>query len=359
MPKETGEKLKRLGTKLLSEIDKQQSPAIEIPVRGYSNVEYDKKKQLLQLGDKVLKRSFMNIAHSRKFMQTSMIAAYCYSELIDGDAHCSIRDLYYALKRTLPDSQENTFEEQDESNPCIVDLEVALGILREELHLNAMQKGRVLGPATVIDRGDNIRWDKMGSGGWAIPSNVEEIKFKDVTADFLLVIEKDAALDRLNEDRFWEKNNCIMMSAGGQFPRGARRLIQRLHTEQKLPVYVLTDADGYGWYIYSVIKFGSIALAHTSDRLGTPDAKFIGLTMTDVEKYKLEKQTIKADAVDLKRTREIMNYDWFKNPAWQKELQKALETGRKAEIEALTARGLRFITNTYLPEKFENKDFLP
>ena len=32
---------------------------------------------------------------------------------------------------------------------------------------------------------------------------------------------------------------------------------------------------------------------------------------------------------------------------------------KKAELEALSSKGLRFITETYLPEKISKKDFLP
>ncbi len=355
----TAEKLKKLGQKILTEIEAEENPTIEIPVRGLGNVKYDSKNRKLVLGDKKLKRNFMNVAHSRKFMQTALVAAYCYNELLKEDLHCSLRDMFYALKRTLPNSNENTFDEQQESDPCIVDLEVAMGALREELHLNAAPKGRVVGPVTIEDSGDTINWDKMGSGGWAIPSNVEDIKLKKVDADYILAIEKDAAFERLNEDKFWQKDNCILLTASGQFSRGARRLLQRLSHEKKLPLYVVTDADGYGWYIYSVIKYGSMALAHTADRLGTPDAKFIGLTMTDVKNYGLEKNTIQAEAVDLKRTKEIMGYEWFQHPLWQKELKLALDTQKKAEIEALSSKNLKFITKTYLPEKIGNKDFLP
>ncbi|MBI1973221.1 DNA topoisomerase IV subunit A [Candidatus Micrarchaeota archaeon] len=352
-------RLADLGQDVWHTIEGGDSPLIEIPVRGLSNVSWDKKTNTLKLGEKLLKRNFLNTAHSRKFMQTMLVAAYCYKHLLKPNLHGSQRDLYYALKRTLANSDENTFDDQRESDPCIVDLEVTLETLRERLHVSAAPKGRVVGPATIEDRGDTIRWDKMGSGGWAIPSNVEDIRFKDVSADYLLAVEKDAAFERLNEDKFWEKQNCILLTAGGQFSRGARRIIQRISREHKLPVYVLTDADGYGWYIYSVIKFGSMALAHASTQIATPEAQFIGVTLTDVEKHGLQKYTIKAEAEDLKRTKEIMQYPWFQRAEWQKELKKALETQRKAEIEALSSKGLQYITKTYLPQKIADKDFLP
>jgi len=38
------------------------------------------------------------------------------------------------------------------------------------------------------------------------------------------------------------------------------------------------------------------------------------------------------------------------------EMMKKLDA--KAEIQALTARGISFISDTYLPEKIKKKDFL-
>jgi DNA topoisomerase-6 subunit A len=350
-------KLEELGIDVLKQIDAEQNPGIAIPIRSLSNIIYDPKTRQLKLGEKIAKRFFFNIAHAKSFMQTLLVAAFC-KELVDEGLHTSLRDLFYALKRTLPNSNENTFDEQSESDPVVVDLEVALDVLREQLHLNADVRGRVVGDVTIIDRGDIVDWSKLGSGGWAIPSNVEDIVFKKVNAKFVLVIEKNAAFERLHEDKFWQKHKCILVTTQGQAARGTRRLIQRLATEFNLPVYVFCDNDSYGYYIYSVIKYGSISLAHVSDRLGTPNAKFIGLTTTDIEQYELQNFTIKAEDVDIKRAQEMLKYEWFQKPEWQRELKMFIEKKRKAELESLSGRGLKFVTEVYLPEKIKNKDFL-
>ncbi|MEM5855796.1 MAG: DNA topoisomerase VI, partial [Candidatus Aenigmatarchaeota archaeon] len=250
-------KLEELGNKIWKDIEKGENPSIQIPIRSLSNVFYDQKTRMLMLGNKTASRYFFNIAHAKKFMQTLLVAAFC-KELIDQNLHTSLRDLFYALKRTLPNSQENTFNEQNESDPIVVDLEVTLDVLREQLHLNADVRGRVVGNVVIEDRGDLVDWSKLGSGGWAIPSNVEDIIFKKVKADYILVIEKNAAFERLHEDKFWQKHKAILVTTQGQPARGTRRLIQRLATEFNLPVYVFTDLDAYGLYIYSVIKYGSI-----------------------------------------------------------------------------------------------------
>jgi DNA topoisomerase-6 subunit A len=355
---EVKKKLETLGEDVLKDIEASKNPNIDIPVRSLSNVIYDEKFKQLTLGNKVSKRFLFNVAHAKPFMQTMLVAALC-KELQEQNIHTSLRDLFYALKRTLPGSDENTFDEQNESDPIIVDLEVTLDALREQLHLNADVRGRVVGNVIIKDRGDTIDWSKLGSGGWSIPSNVEELTFKSVDADYILVMEKNAAFERLHEDRFWQKQNCILVTTQGQAARGPRRLIQRLSSDYKLPVYVFTDADSYGWYIYSVIKYGSISLAHISERLGCPTAKFIGLTISDIDEFKLQGFTIKAKEVDIKRAHEMLKYDWFKHPAWQKELKLMIERKVKAELEALSGRGLRFMTEVYLPTKIKKKEFLP
>jgi len=320
MVKKIKEKLKGLGEDVLKDIDKKKNPDINIPIRSLSNVVYDEKTKMLKLGDKASKRYLFNVAHAKKFM---------------------------------------TFEEQQESDPIIVDLEVMLDMLREQLNLNADVRGRVVGNVVVKDSGDTIDFSKLGSGGWAIPSNVEDITIKSVNAKYILVIEKNAAFERLHEDKFWKKQNCILVTTQGQAARGPRRLIQRLSTDYKLPVYIFTDADSYGWYIYSVIKYGSISLAHISERLGCPSAKFIGLTISDIDEFDLKNFTIKAREVDIKRAREMLKYKWFKHPAWQKELKLMIQRKIKAELEALSGRGLRFMTEVYLPTKIKKKKFLP
>jgi DNA topoisomerase-6 subunit A len=176
----------------------------------------------------------------------------------------------------------------------------------------------------------------------------------------VLVVEKDAVWQRLNQDKFWDKQKCIILTGKGQPARGTRRIINRLHNELKLPIYILADADPWGYYMYSVVKQGSINLSFLSDRLGTPESKYIGLTTSDVSRFNIPRAvTIKMDEGDKKRVKEILNYVWFKPKPWQLELKNMLKMEYKLELEALSAKGIKFISETYLPEKIENKEFLP
>jgi len=355
--KEVKKRLKGLGVKVLGDIEEKENPSIDIPIRSLSNVIYDEKTGMLAIGNKSSKRFLFHTGHAKKFTQTMMVAAFC-KELLKEGIHTSLRDMFYALKRTFPNSNENTFDEQRESDPLLVDLEVVLNVLREQLHLNADTRGRVVGDVIIKDREDTINWAKLGSGGWHMPSNIEDIELKKVSAKYILVVEKNAVWERLNEDRFWQKHNAILLGIQGQAARGARRLIQRLSSEFKLPVYVLCDLDAFGLYIYSVIKYGSISLAHISDRLGTPHAKFLGLTMDDIDKFKLHNFTIKAKEVDIKRAKELLKYEWFKGPKWQRLIKSLIQRKIKAELEALSGKGIKFISEQYIPMKIKNKEFL-
>ena len=350
-----------LGKDVYEQIASSKEPTIELPVRNLGNIYFDKKSKTIKLGDKTSKREFLNVAHARKFMQTMLVASEI-KKIIGEKATTSIRDMYYALKHTIEGTNENTFEEQSESDPLIEDIEASLELLREELHLAASSKGVIVGNMKIKDGKDTIDLTKMGSGGWGIPSNVEpeRIQIKDLSADFILFIEKDAVWKRFNEDQFWKKHKCIIMTGRGQPSRAERRLVQRLNREFKLPVYALMDADPWGMYIYSVIKQGSISLSYSEEKLATPQTKYIGLTVKDVETFKIPKEvTIKLNALDVKRLNEMKKYEWFRTKEWQAEFALMKEKAVKLELEALSKKGIRFITETYLPQKIKSKDFLP
>ncbi|MEC9372393.1 MAG: DNA topoisomerase IV subunit A [Planctomycetota bacterium] len=357
----TAEKLASMAVTIAQQAGKGKDPWLDIPTRALSNVAFSEKNRIIEMGDNTQRRNFFNLSQAKKFMQTMLVASGC-SELLKQEKTTSIRDLFYHCKHTIEGGRENTFDDQVESDVIIEDLEVTLASLREELGLFAEPKGAMVGPMTITDKGDVIELSRMGSGGYAIPSIVEAnvIQFSKCTAKFILLIEKGAVWRRFNEDRFWEKHKCLIIHGGGQPPRGVRRLLRRLNEELGLPVYVLVDNDPWGYYIYSVIKQGSINLAFESNRMAVPDAKFIGMSSFDAERFSLPREvTIKVTDQDVRRAKEIKSYPWFaKKKAWQREIDHMLKLGVKLELEALSSKDFSFITETYLPEKMKSGDYL-
>jgi len=334
---------------------------LEIPTRSRSNTIWNKKRGILQMGEAVVDRELFNLNQAKQFMQT-MLHARTIKELIDAGKSSSLRGVFYKAKHTVSGTRENTFDTQDESDPILEDLEVALGSLREELHIFADNRGAMVGNITVVDNGDEIDCRRMGSGGYAIPSIVEPdvIQFKKCDADFVLHVEKGTVWNRFNEDRFWETNKCILTHGGGQPPRGVRRLLQRFSQQLKLPIICLLDCDPWGHYIFSVIKQGSISLAFESSRLAIPEARFLGIRAKDYEACELP-ETVKIDLNDndKKRASEIAAYPWFKdNKDWQKEIAKMVSNGFKMEVESLIQKDISYVTEEYVPQRLKKKDWL-
>ncbi len=353
-------KIEKLARQLLGQVSKGNNPAVEIRTRTLSNVAFNERRKIIELGDRTQSREFFNVAMARKFMQTMLVASGCKT-LLDEGKTVSIRQMFYMTKHTLTGTSENTFEDQSESDPIIEDLEVGIDALREELHLFANKRGLVVGKLTVNDFGDVIDLSRMGRGGWGIPSICEPdaLKFVKNSAEFILCVEKQAVWHRLNEDRFWEKHNCILMTSEGQAARGARRLLQRMAMELKLPIYALVDNDPWGLYIYSVLKQGSINLAYESMRMAVPNVRFLGMSAFDYRKFTMPKAAeIKLTKEDVTRAEQMKAYPWFKEKRWQREIQGIVDNGFKMEVDSLLTKSISFITDEYIPKKLRDRDYL-
>ena len=137
-------------------------------------------------------------------------------------------------------------------------------------------------------------------------------------------------------------------------------MLHRLHNELSLPIFCLLDNDPWGYYIYSVIKQGSINLAYESKRMAIPGARFLGLRSKDFERCKLSDSVkITLNDTDRKRAKQIASYPWFegKKP-WQAEIKQMLDNGFKLEVEALISKDISYVTEHYTPSRLKEKDWL-
>src|SRR5277367_7113027 len=106
-------------------------------------------------------RELFNLNQAKQFMQT-MLHAETIKELIEAEKSTSLRGVFSKAKHTVAGTKENTFDVQDESDPILEDLEVALGALREELHIFAENRGAMVDNITLVDKGDEIDCRRMG-----------------------------------------------------------------------------------------------------------------------------------------------------------------------------------------------------
>ncbi|QDU87290.1 DNA topoisomerase VI subunit A [Pirellulimonas nuda] len=341
----------------------RRDPYVDIPSRTLSNVRYSARKRIIEMGTGKNRRQLFDLSQAKAYMRTMLVAEGC-KRLLDQGKSTSLRGMFYMLKHTIEGSKENTFDDQNECDTIIEDVEVLLTSIREELHLYAENRGAMVGAITFTDKGDEINCARMGSGGYAIPSIVEPevIQFdkKKCDAKFILHVEKGTVWQRFNEDRFWEKHNCILTHGSGQPPRGVRRMLFRLHNELSLPVYCVLDNDPWGYYIYSVLKQGSINLAFESQRMAIPEAKYLGLRSIDYDRCELsESVKIALNDTDRKRAKQVAKYPWFeKKPKWQTEIKKMIQNDFKLEVESLISKDISYVTEVYVPERLEAQDWL-
>jgi DNA topoisomerase-6 subunit A len=231
--KKTLSQIVELADGVVASAEKKKDPYLDIPARSLSNVKYNKTKRFIEMGGAKNRRQLFNLSQAKSYMQTLLVASGA-KKLIGEGKTTSLRGLFYMLKHSIEGVKEETFDDQNESDAVIEDLEVAINSLREELHLYAKNAGAMVGPIVLVDSGDEIDCSRMGSGGYSIPSIAEPeiVEFKKCTAKFILHVEKDTVWRRFNEDKFWKEHDCILTHGGGQPPRGVRRLVHRMHNEQ-------------------------------------------------------------------------------------------------------------------------------
>jgi len=353
-------KIDDVAKQLKESIENLQKPEIQYPIRSLNNVYFDKKNGYFAISDKMSTRHLS--ANTAKQFAQMIHMMNLIKELIKSKDIATKRDVYYQSKNW----DKIKFEEQPESDKIMDDLEAMLQTVREQMgFIPDEHGGGVVGNLKITDvnpvtnRQVVIDCANFGSGAYTIPPGVEKLKLQS-TAKFVLAIETAGMFQRLVSHGFWNQHNCILISMGGVPSRACRRFTRRLSDELKLPIYVFTDGDPYGYTnIYRTLKVGSGNSAHINKYFCVPKAQFIGVTPDDIVKYNLP--THKLKDVDITRARQALKNDPFilAHKPWQNALQKIISMGVRCEQQALSAHGLNYVIDTYLPEKFKARTFLP
>ncbi len=356
----------RIARDVRASIEKGELPTIVFPVRGLSNVIYDRVKGYFELGSKKKVRT-LTVNTARSFAQTLRMMATSQA-MVDNDDFATKREVYYISKNW----GDCRFDEQAESDTIMDDIEALAsmhGLSREQLRVYPESHGgSVAGRLTVIDRDSasgevtEIDCARLGSGAYMIPRSVEHLGFR-TGARFVLAIETGGMFQRLNNHRFWDRANCIIIEMGGVPTRATRRFIRLLSDDQNLPVYCFVDCDPYGIAnIYRTLKVGSGNAAHINKFFSVPQARFLGITPQDIVDFGLEDATHPLNKADIKRAEDALRNDPFiiAHPEWDAAIRRLLKMGVRAEQQALAKWGLNYVIDEYLPKKLANpRSFLP
>jgi len=325
-------------------------PELEIATRTKHNIEFNEESEVWVYGDRRSIRSAKTVKGAYMLLRMAYVIGFL-KEQLNANKSSTLRELYYI--------SENwgmaKFNEQQESDRLIEDLEIITAFQREHFHIRPEEDGAtVIGPLRIREetrRGvkEIHCQDDVGEGGYQIPVNVDKIEFVDHDAKFVIAIETGGMRDRLVENGFDEKFDAIIVHLKGQPARSTRRLLRRLNTELGLPVVVFTDGDPWSYRIYASVAYGSIKSAHLSEYLATPAAKFVGIRPSDIVKYDLPSD--KLTDKDIQALNSILSDPRFDTDFWKREVTLQLELNKKSEQQALAKYGLDYVTDVYLPER--------
>ncbi|MFP3228916.1 MAG: DNA topoisomerase IV subunit A [Nitrososphaeria archaeon] len=339
-------RLRALGELVYDQIERGEHPVLRIPDRSVSNIIYDEKLRQYVLGNKVTLRTTRNVKHLRAFAQLIWLA-YFSKLLSESHKTSTLRDVFYSAQAYRVD-----FEDQDESDERITELEALLGMAREEFNVYPEERSSIFGDLVIeynVPGYEGRRLDLTSHpDGVMIGPALTTADFVETDAEMVIAIEKGGLFTRFIEEKVHERFKAILVNTAGQAPRATRYLLRRLRSELNLPVYILTDGDPWGMHIAMVIISGSANAAHLT-QLNVPDASWIGVWATDILKYKLPYDKL-TDA-DVKRLRELARDPRYSGDPWRSQIDSFLEHRRKSEQEAFAKYGLTYIVDKYLPDK--------
>ncbi len=348
---ETTARLVETATDVLNEALISGRPAFEIPSRSGDNIVWDEFRDLLLLGMKTVSRPYHSLASVVDATRTARIMEIIY-QLLRSNLHATKREVFY--------SDVNLFRDQKYSDKILEDVSSMLNTTRDSVHVVASARGSCMGRVVIRDGGDIIDLTKMGTGGWAVTPFLDQLEIVESDAEFILLAEKDAAIMRLAESKYWNRQPCIVITGKGSGDIATRAFLKQLVKELEIPAFALVDSDPYGHYIYSVFLRGSKRLSYESPFIATPELKLLGVLSRDLDAFNIPKSVrIPMEPADIKRVREMLKEPFVqKNKEWVEDLKLMLNMKEKAEIQAFASHSFEYLTDVYLPQKLETGDWI-
>ncbi|KAL0217838.1 hypothetical protein RCL1_008687 [Eukaryota sp. TZLM3-RCL] len=351
---------------ILTSIASGTSPTLSIP-KNDLNTEFSS-----LLGHYVLRDdsdfAFKTVSLSKrsgihKFDVLMRTLSFVY-DLLQNKKHASKR--YFVLSTTTHNRElfygdPDLYKDQRVSDEAIMDISRLLRVPRDHLNVFAEAKGIVAGDLVLWNGQTAVNCATSTFGLPILPftKNISDLRSEGLK--WIIVVEKDAALYRLLEDDIRSKIGPCILITGCGFPDFATRSFLNIvaQTFSTVPVVGLVDADPYGLDILCTYRFGNAASAFETD-LCVPRIKWLGVTAQDIASYDVsESALLPLTAADKKRGTNMIQRDcWDAAPQWKEQLEIMIDSGFKAEIQALMSIDMEFLVNTYIPHKLENRLFI-
>ncbi|XP_068621567.1 meiotic recombination protein SPO11 [Battus philenor] len=228
------------------------------------------------------------------------------------------------------------------------------------LGIMATAKGLIAGSLKIILR-DGSCIDCFGAGGTLIPQDVDGIIEFRTSAKYILVVEKDAIFQKLLDEGALVRLGPVIIMTGKGYPDVCtRQLLCRLVNELRLSALALVDADPHGYEIFLTYKYGSLAQSHISQSLACSSLRLLGARHCDIMTLAPKEAHLTLTARDKRKIVSLVKRPYLNTPTGsiiKKDLEDMLESGKKAEMEALSPTASA-LCDFYLPFKIIQADYL-
>ncbi|KAL0643838.1 hypothetical protein Bca4012_042128 [Brassica carinata] len=308
------------------------------------------------------KSSLTNAKTAKAFVRVWKVMEMCFQILLQ-EKRVTQRELFYKLLCDSPD----LFSSQIEVNRSVQDVVALLRCSRFSLGIIASTRGLVAGRLSLQEPGkEPVDCSACGSSGFPISGDLNLLDSTIMTSDarYIILVEKHAIFHRLVEDRVFNHIPCVFITAKGYPDIATRFFLHRMSiTFPHLPILALVDWNPAGLAILCTFKFGSIGMGLEAYRYGTKtrtfashyiptvmmvfdssvacNVKWIGLRGDDLNLIP-EESLVPLKAKDSQIAKSLLSSKILQEN-YREELSLMIETGKRAEIEALYCHGYNYL----------------
>ncbi|XP_068653134.1 meiotic recombination protein SPO11-2 isoform X2 [Aristolochia californica] len=298
-------------------------------------------------------RSLMKTKEAKAFVRVWEVMEQCLQLLVQ-EKKATQRELFYKLLCDSPDY----FNSQAQVNRTVQDVVALLRCCRHSLGIIASSRGAMIGRLIIQEPNQEIvDCSALGPSGYVISGDLSLLKELVFQSDarYIILVEKDAVFQRLAEDRIYNQIPSILLTAKG-YPDMATRFL--LHQMSRcfpdLPILALVDWNPAGLAILCTYKYGSTGMGLEAYKYAC-NVRWLGLHGDDLELVH-ESSFIPLKQRDLQIAKSLQSSEVLQQE-YKAQLTKMVESGRRAEIEALYCHGFDFLAK-YVIKKIVQNDYI-
>ncbi|XP_037893970.1 meiotic recombination protein W68, partial [Glossina fuscipes] len=286
--------------------------------------------------------SYRCAASRERFTLFICILAEIHNLLL-AHSYCTYRELFYRNSE-LADSQSKI-------QRAVNDLCYVLNTTFWNLGVFASSKGLMAGSLLIyMSNGDVINYKAPSF----VPTNFTYIDRLQTTASYILLVEKDTVFEKMLSTRIFSliHENIILVTGRGYPDIASRWILQRLHTEHRLAIYMLADADPCGIEIMLIYRHGSLTQAANALQLTCPHLKWLGIHPSDLKHLRIPTEPLVLN--DCRKIEFLLRREYVDNGVRQ-ELNILKYFCRKAKLDNMSINKFQMFVCDYIINKIKRQ----